>query len=408
MMRASVAGRSAAPAARRPMARQALVGRTGDAVQLAGHVHPAPPAELAGGAPQRQVAAQEVASLAAKADKAVAVQPAEATGPLAQLAAAPPAYIAGGVGLVALLAVGLQKAFSRGSRTYDGNVGDEYDAWTEEGILEYYWGEHIHLGYYNEEERKRGYLKKDFKVAKKDFVDEMLRFAGCAKEPKTILDVGCGIGGTTRILAKKFPNAKCVGITLSPNQVQRATELAKEQGLTNVEFRVMNALEMEFEPNQFDLVWGCESGEHMPDKKAYVDEMARVLAPGGSLVIACWCQREEGDRPFTQAEKDELQFLYDEWAHPFFISKELFAKYCADTGLSQIVDEDWCRETIDSWRHSIWVGVFDPWIVIWKGLTRGPWIWWKVIREIVTLERMHRAFDKGLMEYGMIRATKAA
>ena len=33
------------------------------------------------------------------------------------------------------------------SRTYDGNVGDEYDAWTDEGILEYYWGEHIHLGW---------------------------------------------------------------------------------------------------------------------------------------------------------------------------------------------------------------------------------------------------------------------
>jgi hypothetical protein len=36
------------------------------------------------------------------------------------------------------------------------------------------------------------------------------------------------------------------------------------------------------------------------------------------------------------------------------------------------------------------VGIWDPSIVIWKGLTKGPWIWWKVIREIVTLERMHR------------------
>lgn len=37
---------------------------------------------------------------------------------------------------------------------------------------------------------------------------------------------------------------------------------------------------MEFEDNSFDLVWACESGEHMPDKKKYVDEMTRVLAPG--------------------------------------------------------------------------------------------------------------------------------
>lgn len=45
----------------------------------------------------------------------------------------------------------------------------------------------------------------------------------------------------------------------------------------------MDALAMEFADNSFDFVWACESGEHMPDKKAYVEEMARVLAPGGQV-----------------------------------------------------------------------------------------------------------------------------
>ena len=58
----------------------------------------------------------------------------------------------------------------------------------------------------------------------------------------------------------------------------------------------MDALAMEFEDDSFDMVWACESGEHMPDKKKYVEEMTRVLKPGGTIVIACWCQREEGDR----------------------------------------------------------------------------------------------------------------
>lgn len=96
------------------------------------------------------------------------------------------------------------------SRTYDNNVGQEYDAWTEEGVLEYYWGEHIHLGYYSNEELSRGYLKKDFKQAKYDFVDEMLKFSG-AQSPKKILDVGCGFGGTSRHLAKKFKDASITG-----------------------------------------------------------------------------------------------------------------------------------------------------------------------------------------------------
>jgi len=48
---------------------------------------------------------------------------------------------------------------------------------------------------------------------------------------------------------------------------------------------------------------------------------------GGTLVIACWCQREETpDKPFTDKEKADLQFLYDEWAHPYFISIQEFER----------------------------------------------------------------------------------
>merc|ERR1719247_2638098 len=60
----------------------------------------------------------------------------------------------------------LAKVINTPSRIYDraeNTVGREYDAWTSEGILEYYWGEHIHLGYYGEKERKGPfYGGKDF------------------------------------------------------------------------------------------------------------------------------------------------------------------------------------------------------------------------------------------------------
>ena len=73
------------------------------------------------------------------------------------------------------------------------------------------------------------------------------------------------------------------GITLSPRQQQRATQLAQKRGLHNCTFRVMDALNMELPGDHFDLVWACESGEHMPDKQRYVEEMMRVLAPGLTL-----------------------------------------------------------------------------------------------------------------------------
>lgn len=204
------------------------------------------------------------------------------------------------------------------SRTYEeGSVAREYDAWADDGILEYYWGEHIHLGYYSKEDMEKGYKKKDFIQAKYDFIDEMMKFGGIdSKEDSEakVLDVGCGFGGTSRYLAKQLgPKSSVTGITLSPRQVERGTELAKEQGVPNAEFKVMNALEMDYADNTFDIVWACESGEHMPNKELYINEMMRVLKPGGKFVMATWCQRDESKGPFDKRDERDLQYLYEEW-----------------------------------------------------------------------------------------------
>lgn len=304
----------------------------------------------------------------------------------------------------------LQRASWVPSRTYnreENSVGREYDSWTSEGILEYYWGEHIHLGYYNDEERANGYKKKNFIQAKYDFIDQMALFGKVDSvllngDSKKILDVGCGIGGTSRYLAKKYTNSVVTGITLSNEQVKRASELAKDRGISNVNFQVMDALAMTFPDNSFDIVWACESGEHMPDKKKYVEEMTRVLKPGGRIVVATWCQRDENNKPFDDKEKKMLNFLYSEWTHPFFISISDYAKLMYNTKKLKVIQtDDWAKETIPSWRHSIWVGVFDPWPVV-----RRPHLWYKVFRDGITLERMHQAFTDGLMQYGMMTAVK--
>lgn len=201
------------------------------------------------------------------------------------------------------------------SRTYgEGSVAQEYDEWADEGILEYYWGEHIHLGYYSKEEK---YRYKALNEAQYAFIDEMMKFGGIdpvADGNAKVLDVGCGFGGTSRYLARKLgPNSEVTAITLSPKQVERATELAIEQETPNAKFKVEDALDMSFPDNTFDIVWACESGEHMPDKKKYIDQMMRVLKPGGKFVMATWCQRDDRKAPFDKRDKRDLQYLYEEW-----------------------------------------------------------------------------------------------
>jgi SAM-dependent methyltransferase len=43
------------------------------------------------------------------------------------------------------------------------------------------------------------------------------------------------------------------------------------------------------EAGEFDLAWSMESGEHMPDKQKFVNELVRVTAPGGRIIIVTWC-----------------------------------------------------------------------------------------------------------------------
>mmetsp|Transcript_26994 Transcript_26994/g.74210 ORF Transcript_26994/g.74210 Transcript_26994/m.74210 type:complete len:391 (+) Transcript_26994:118-1290(+) len=308
----------------------------------------------------------------------------------------------------ALAGTGFVKLFlDKPSRTYgSGTVASEYDEWTEEGILEYYWGEHIHLGYYGPDVK---YKYRPLKEAQYTFIDEMMKFGGI--DPKTdkkvkVLDVGCGFGGTSRYLARALgPESEVTAITLSPKQVERAQELAIEQNTPNVKFMVEDALEMpSFPDNSFDIVWACESGEHMPDKKKYIDQMMRVLKPGGKFVMATWCQRDDSKVPFDKRDKRDLQYLYEEWTHPYFISKEAYTELINDTGvMNKVTAADWVKETIASWRHTILKGIKDP-----RGFIFKPKTYIKTLRDAYCIERMHRAFKRGLMEYGMLTATKKA
>lgn len=286
-------------------------------------------------------------------------------------------------------------------RSYESSdtVANSYDDWTSDGILEFYWGEHIHLGHYGSPPRR-----KDFLQAKADFVHEMVKWGGLDKLPRgtTVLDVGCGIGGSSRILAKEY-EFEVTGVTISPKQVQRATELTS-QGVT-AKFQVDDALALSFPDNSFDVVWSIEAGPHMPDKAKYGSEMMRVLKPGGILVVADWNQRDDRQKPLNYWEKPVMRQLLDQWSHPAFSSIEGFSEQIAETGLveGEVATADWTPETLPSWLESIWQGIVRP-----QGLIKFGFSGFiKSLREVPTMLLMRLGFGAGLCRFGMFRAVKS-
>jgi MPBQ/MSBQ methyltransferase len=279
------------------------------------------------------------------------------------------------------------------------SVANSYDQWTEDGILEFYWGEHIHLGHCGSPPQR-----KDFLLAKSDFVHEMVRWGGVDKLPPqtTVLDVGCGIGGSSRILARDY-GFKVTGITISPQQVQRAQELTPPE--LDAQFRVDDAMALSFPDASFDVVWSIEAGPHMPDKAIFARELMRVLKPGGILVVADWNQRDDRQKPLNFWEKPVMRQLLDQWSHPAFASIEGFSELLVATGLVQgnVLTADWTKETLPSWLDSILQGIVRPQGLILFGLPGFI----KSLREVPTLLLMRLAFGTGLCRFGMFRAQRA-
>ncbi|CUQ65319.1 Methylase involved in ubiquinone/menaquinone biosynthesis [Candidatus Nitrospira inopinata] len=297
-----------------------------------------------------------------------------------------------------LIGLALYLLFPRKYRSAE-SVATSYDDWTNDGILEFYWGEHIHLGHYGSPPRK-----KDFRQAKADFVHEMVRWGGLDKLPPgtTLLDVGCGIGGSSRILAREYGFA-VTGITLSPQQVRRAQELTPPE--VTARFQIDDALALSFPDASFDVVWSVEAGPHMPDKARFAGELLRVLKPGGILVVADWNQRDDRRIPLNFWERPVMRQLLDQWAHPAFSSIEGFSELLEATGLvaGRVTTADWTAETLLSWMDSIWQGVVRPEGIVRFGLIGVI----KSLREVPTFLLMRLAFGTGLCRFGMFRAVRA-
>ena len=276
-----------------------------------------------------------------------------------------------------------------------GTVASAYDAWTQDKLLERLWGEHIHLGFYPSGE---GGI--DFRKAKEQFVHELVNWSGLDKLPRgsRILDVGCGIGGSSRILSKYY-GFNVTGVTISPAQVKRAIELTSND--LNCHFEVMDALNLKFEDGEFDGIWSVEAGAHMNDKARFANEMLRTLRPGGYLALADWNSRDLKAYPPSFLEKIILKQLLEQWVHPNFISIRDFSYILRNNKNSsgRVFSENWNSFTNPSWYDSIFEGIRRPHAI----LSLGPFALVKSIREIPTILLMNWAFRRGLMEFGVYK-----
>ena len=102
------------------------------------------------------------------------------------------------------------------------------------------------------------------------------------REPfEDVLDVGCGTGAVLELLNGEYPNKRLVGLDLTPGMI----DVARAKQLDNVRFVVGDAEALPFGSQSFDAVLCSNSFHHYPHPEKFFSEAARVLRPGGRLIL---------------------------------------------------------------------------------------------------------------------------
>jgi len=260
------------------------------------------------------------------------------------------------------------------------------------------WGEHMHHGYYPSPSYK------DHQAAQVDMIDRSVSWAYGNKmpDPKNVIDVGCGVGGSSRHIAQKY-GATGKGISLSPYQIQRAKMFTEAAGLEQkLEYRVADAMNMpaDFE-GKFDFTWSMESGEHMPDKKKFVSELVRVTAPGGRIIIVTWCHRElKAGESLTGKEKRLLDRINDAYFLPAWVPGSAYVEIAKDLKLEDIRKADWSEYIAPFWP-AVFRSALRP-----KNFLRLLRTGFTTIKGAIATLYMLRGFQIGLVKFVLITAQK--
>lgn len=116
------------------------------------------------------------------------------------------------------------------------------------------------------------------------------------KKDAHVLDVGCGIGGPMRNIAR-FLNCRVTGLTLNPYQVERGNEICARDATVAKTTKLVQGdfMELPFEKNSFQGAYAIEATCHAPDRVKCYKQVYDVLEPGARFVLYEWCMTDKYD-----------------------------------------------------------------------------------------------------------------
>lgn len=252
------------------------------------------------------------------------------------------------------------------------------------------WGPHIHHGYYENNQKITPLQAQEILIEK---LVELIELQSGMK----ILDAGCGMGGSSIYLAKKF-HANVIGITLSQKQVDIARQQCQSENINHVEFKIEDALALNsFADNSFDIIWSLESCEQFYDKNLFIEQAFRVLKPGGKLMLATWCSDQEKYEGALAKKYKKLCLAFD---LPYMPTISAYQTSLEHGGFIVKKVFDWSDYVKKSW--DIGISLINAYSFI-QVIKMGGWRGFRFAQQV---KLMRDAFQQQRVRYGVFVAEK--
>lgn len=253
------------------------------------------------------------------------------------------------------------------------------------------WGEHIHHGLWISGNESA-------ETAVRQLVDLVAVEAGIKADAK-VCDVGAGYGAAARQIAIDYC-ANVTALTLSPAQHEYARRHAPASG--NLQYILGDWLQNELPSEEYDAVYAIECASHMADPQRFVSEAARVLRPGGRLVVCAWVAAEQTS---PRNVRHLLEPICREGRLTHLSTAREYVELLEEAGLDLSNFEDLSRRVRRTWpicltrtiRRSFWKPQYIRYLMS-RGATNRIFL--------ITMLRIWLAYRAGVIRYILFRATK--
>jgi MPBQ/MSBQ methyltransferase len=211
-------------------------------------------------------------------------------------------------------------------------------------------GRSLHLGYWDRPpDLAKPCMPGEFAAAQARLTERVIELVAL-RPGRRVLDVGCGFGGTLAEIGRRSTPVALIGLNIDRRQLELCRSITPRAGST-LALVEADACALPFAPATFDYLFCVEALFHFQSRQLFLAEAARLLHPGGTLLVSDILLRDPGTAApwHSGTMTTAIRGDYGPWPE-LWVEASRLQRWAAAEGFDLTSSQDWTAETLPSHR----------------------------------------------------------